>query len=183
MFATAVEDGALRQNPTIGVRVSGRRDAPPGREVRALTRTELADLLEQLPAEWRLFFELLAHSGLRISEAIGLTWDHVEFGNRPRLLVRQQDCRGQVGELSPTTPAGTCRSPPAWHDGYGRRRANRARGCSRRSPALRSRTGTSGGGCSSLRARRQVSSGSRSTASGKPAPRCCSPLEIPGQHS
>ena len=94
MFATAVEDGALRHNPATGVRVAGRQDAPPGREVRALTRAELGRLLDQLPAEWRPFFEFLAHTGLRISEAIGLDWADVEFGDKPQVLVRRQDCRG-----------------------------------------------------------------------------------------
>lgn len=39
---------------------------------------------------WRLFFEFLAHSGLRISEAFGLTWAHVELGERPHIEVREQ---------------------------------------------------------------------------------------------
>jgi integrase len=98
MFATAVEDGALRFNPTAGVRVSGRTDEEEER-AKALTRQQLADLLGRLPEEWRLFFELLAHSGLRVSEAIGLTWADVEFGERPRLKVRQQLCRGKRKRL------------------------------------------------------------------------------------
>jgi site-specific recombinase XerC len=47
----------------------------------------------------RLFFELLTHTGLRISEAVGLTWDHVELGERPRLLVREQFYRGKRRRL------------------------------------------------------------------------------------
>jgi integrase len=98
MYATALEDGAVRSNPTRGVRISPDRDAE-GREIRALTRAELEQLLGHLPEHWRLLFELLAHTGLRISEAIGLTWSDVKFGARPRLLVRRQDCRGEVGAL------------------------------------------------------------------------------------
>lgn len=100
MFATAVEDGTVRANPTRNVRVgSGGREVEPGREIRALTRAELTRLLACVPERWRLLIELLVHSGLRISEAVGLTWANVEFGERPRLLVRQQDCRGEVGPL------------------------------------------------------------------------------------
>ena len=99
MYATAVEDGTVRVNPTQNVRVGLRRDGVDQREVRALTRAELARLLEHVPERWRLLFELLAQSGLRISEAIGLTWADVEFGTQPKLLVRRQDCRGEVGPL------------------------------------------------------------------------------------
>jgi integrase len=100
MFATAVEDGAVRSNPTVNVRIGvGRRTGDSGREVRAMTRAELARLLGCIPEDWRLLFEFLAHTGLRISEAIGLTWADVELGSNPRLLVRRQDCRGEIGPL------------------------------------------------------------------------------------
>ncbi len=100
MYATAVEDGAVRSNPTVNVRIGiGRRADEPGREVRAMTRAELSVVLGHLPEEWQLMFELLAHTGLRISEAIGLTWADVELGRSPRLLVRRQDCRGEIGPL------------------------------------------------------------------------------------
>jgi integrase len=100
MYATAVEDGAVRVNPTVNVRIGvGRKDIEPGREIRAMTRVELAEVLGRIPEDSRLLFELLAHTGLRISEAIGLTWADVEFGESPRLLVRRQDCRGEIGPL------------------------------------------------------------------------------------
>lgn len=100
MYATAVEDGAVRSNPTVNVRIGiGRRAEKPGREVRAMTRAELSVVLAHIPKEWQLMFELLAHTGLRISESIGLTWADVELGRSPRLLVRRQDCRGEIGPL------------------------------------------------------------------------------------
>lgn len=99
MFATAVEDGVLRTNPTTGVRVTGRRNGQPEREIRALTRAELAALLAEVPEEWRPFFELLAHTGLRISEALGLRWGDVQFGDRPVLEVRRQVCKGKERAL------------------------------------------------------------------------------------
>lgn len=37
-----------------------------------------------------MLFELLAKTGLRISEALGLDWEDVEFGAQPRLRVRRQ---------------------------------------------------------------------------------------------
>src|SRR5262249_19686261 len=98
MYATAVEDGAVRSNPTRNVRI-GAPGSDSRREVRALTQIELSRLLGKIPSAWRLRFELLAQTGLRISEAIALTWSDVEFSTRPRLLIRRQDCRGVIGPL------------------------------------------------------------------------------------
>lgn len=36
-----------------------------------------------LPDSRRLFFEVLAHTGLRISEQVGLTWQYLELGEPP----------------------------------------------------------------------------------------------------
>jgi integrase len=100
MLATAVEDGELRSNPTTGVRVNGRRDEGDEEpEAKAMTREELGRVLAHLPADWLLFFELLAKLGLRISEALGLDWSDVEFGARPTLHVRRQFYRGTLRRL------------------------------------------------------------------------------------
>jgi integrase len=90
----------VRVNPTLGVRVNRRRDEPQEEaEAKALTRAELARVLGELPEEWWLFFELLTHTGLRVSEAIGLTWGDVEFGARSRVRVRRQHYRGETKRL------------------------------------------------------------------------------------
>jgi integrase len=100
LFATAVEDGLLRSNPIHGVRIPGGLGVDTEEEgAKALTRAELALLLAALPAEWRLFFEFLTHTGLRISEAIGLTWRHLDLGTRPHVLVREQCCQGERQRL------------------------------------------------------------------------------------
>ena len=60
------------------------------RERRYLTRAELVSLLDEIPVKWRPLFELLAATGLRISEAIGLRWsDLVLDGDTPHLRVRR----------------------------------------------------------------------------------------------
>jgi integrase len=101
MFATAVEDGALPRDPTRPVRVSGRRSDGEVEDARvyAVTREQLARFLAEVPEEWRLFFELLAHGGLRISEQIGLDCGDVLFGERPRLRVERQHCKGETRGL------------------------------------------------------------------------------------
>jgi len=58
---------------------------------KALTRSQLRRLLDEIPADRRLFFEFLAHTGLRISEAIEVRWHtDLDLGERPRLRVSRQ---------------------------------------------------------------------------------------------
>jgi integrase len=97
LFATACEDGDLALNPALGVRVNARQAAEDATEERAkaMTRVELGAVLT-LPERWRLLFELLAHTGLRISELLGLDWADLELGDRPRLRVRRQYYRGTL---------------------------------------------------------------------------------------
>lgn len=74
MFVIALEGGLLRSNPAQGVRIPAAEDE--GSEFnagKALNREELGLMLSAIPEEWTLFYELLTHAGLRISEAAGLT--------------------------------------------------------------------------------------------------------------
>ena len=95
MFATAVEDGSLRSSPVQGLRLPSARAVEPEDNAKALTRTELALVLAAVPKDWQLFIEFLAHTGLRISEAIGLRWESVELGTKPRIRVKEQMYEGQ----------------------------------------------------------------------------------------
>jgi integrase len=100
MFATAVEDEDLPRDPTRNVRVTGgKKGEGKEKEVRAMTRAELSRFLAEVPDYWRLFFELLAHSGLRISEQLGLDCGDVVFGDRPRVRVERQNCKGETRGL------------------------------------------------------------------------------------
>ena len=99
MFATAVDDDLLKSNPCSGVRVNRRRgDAEEAPEAKAMTRAELATLMAEIPDRWLLLFELLAKTGLRISEALGLDWSDVDFG-KLTLRVRRQYYRGDLRQL------------------------------------------------------------------------------------
>jgi integrase len=92
------------------------RQAEPvlGRVYALLTREQLARVLAALPSDdWRLLFEVLAVMGLRISEALGLDWEHVEFGARPELHVRQQYYRGQLKRLKTDNGRRDLPLPPA----------------------------------------------------------------------
>ncbi len=92
LFATALEDGLISTNPIRGVRIPAPlvEEAPDEERAKALTRTELATLLSAIPEDRHLFFEFLVHTGVRISEAIGLTWEHLELEDNPRVKVREQ---------------------------------------------------------------------------------------------
>jgi integrase len=95
LLATAHEEGVIRGNPAAGVRLvieQSRAEAEDG-HVKALSEDELRRLLDETPPAWRLFFEFLAHSGLRIGEAIALRWSDVDFDRR-RVSVERRFYRG-----------------------------------------------------------------------------------------
>jgi len=58
-------------------------------ERRFLTRQQLAQLLAEIPEQWRPLFELLASTGLRISEALGLNWHDADLATG-HLRIRYQ---------------------------------------------------------------------------------------------
>jgi integrase len=62
-------------------------------------RGEGRRLIGELPARWRLFFEFLAHTGLRIGEASELRWGRdVILSDRPYVKLRWQFADGRVCE-------------------------------------------------------------------------------------
>jgi integrase len=141
MFATAVDDNLLRSNPVQGVRIPAPLDDDsPEVKAKALTRAELGVLLAALPEDWQLFFEFLTHTGLRISEAIGLRWEHVDLGENPKVKVREQFYRGKRRKLK--SGAGKRELPLS--PGMAARLLEHRRASSRspKSPVFTSTTGT-----------------------------------------
>src|SRR5262245_16659230 len=80
MLADAKEERLTAHNPVSGVRYVPRKEEKPREKPRALRREELDAFFAALPEHWRLFFVLLAHSGMRVGEALGLTWRNVHRG-------------------------------------------------------------------------------------------------------
>ncbi len=76
---------------------SRRRRGPCRGEGRFLTRGQLRRLMAEIPERWILFFELLASTGLRVSEAIALRWMDLDLGEEPHLKVRRSIVRGAIG--------------------------------------------------------------------------------------
>jgi integrase len=98
MLATAVEEGLIRSNPAAGLRIAARdvNELEANERTKSMTEDELGAFLDALPVEWRLLFEFLAHTGLRIGEAIALTWGDVDFGRR-RVKVSRRYYQGSFG--------------------------------------------------------------------------------------
>lgn len=98
-LASAVREGLLRSNPAREADLPHRPGIEDdGEVVRALTRTQLATFLRLAPERHRLLFELLASTGLRISEAVALQWRHIHLdGSSPHVKVRRAIVRDTVG--------------------------------------------------------------------------------------
>ncbi len=111
LFATAVEEGFLTHNPVRDVNLPSGRDRlrrfdaddqgdddPAAGQARALTREQLAAFLTIVDPRWRLFFELLASTGLRVSEALALRWGDIRLdGSNPAVRVRRAYVKGAYG--------------------------------------------------------------------------------------
>ncbi len=95
MFGLMVDDGIMPRNPI--KRRWFKKEADKAKKP-ALSETQLAQLLKAVPIKYRAFFTLLALSGVRCGEALGLTWADVDFADR-EFHVKRAIWRGK-----PTTP-------------------------------------------------------------------------------
>lgn len=95
LFATALEEGLIRTNPAAGLRlaISPLIDGEKEEQAKALTEPELLAVLEAVDPRWRLFVEFVAHTGMRIGEAVAIRWSDVDLGLR-RVHVRRRWYRG-----------------------------------------------------------------------------------------
>jgi integrase len=98
-LASAVAEGLIRHNPAQGLALPHRPkvEDEDADEVRALDREQLRALLAVVHPDHRVLFRLLAATGLRISEAIALRWQHIALDSEPRVRVRRALVRGRIG--------------------------------------------------------------------------------------
>jgi integrase len=94
MFATAFGDGAIRSNPTAGLVLAKGAGQKP---VKFLNRVQLDALIDEIEPKWRLFVRFLASTGLRISEAVALRWEHVDL-RAGEVVVRERRRGSDVDE-------------------------------------------------------------------------------------
>jgi integrase len=95
-YRLAMRDGIVASNPVSKLLPSER---PKGdqREMRTLDGSSLQLLLGSTTSpRWRTLFSLLAFTGLRISEALGLTWDDVTENS---VIVRQGKTEAAAREV------------------------------------------------------------------------------------
>lgn len=95
LLATAFEDGEIRSNPAAGVRIAGvlrEDDSEP--KAKALNEPQLRALLEAVAPASRAFVEFVAHTGMRIGEAVAVRWGDIDLDAR-RVHVRRRWFRGR----------------------------------------------------------------------------------------
>jgi integrase len=112
MLACALEDGDSGSNATRGVRYLPSAEARrrhPAQKRRHLTAGNVVAILNAMTEEWRAFFMLLAQTGVRIGELLGLRWENVHLGDDPHILVAEQVYRGRRKKLK--TDASVARVP------------------------------------------------------------------------
>ena len=106
MLATAAQDGAISHNPALGVRyvpapaiAERERLAQADRKRRALSADQVLAVIAAMPDQWHVFFSLLAETGCRVAELIGLRWENVHLGDSPHIYVCEQWKDGKYKRL------------------------------------------------------------------------------------
>lgn len=94
-LATAKREGLIRHNPAQGLALPPRQELEMD-EIKVFTPEQLATVLEQAPERHRLLLELLAATGLRISEAVAFQRLHVQLEGEPEVCVRRALVRGRI---------------------------------------------------------------------------------------
>lgn len=97
-LSTAQREGQIRHNPGQGLTLPHREPVAEEEEViKVFSREQLAAVLAMAPNEHKVLFELLATTGLRISEAIGLQRLHLQLdGSEPEVCVRRAIVKGRI---------------------------------------------------------------------------------------
>ncbi len=91
IFNKALEEEIVASSPVANVRLGRGRRGKDRQILNTLTVEELHNLLETIREhypDWYPLFYTLAHTGLRFSEAVGLKWGDIQFGQGPEDLQR-----------------------------------------------------------------------------------------------
>ncbi|MDQ1738080.1 MAG: hypothetical protein QOH56_4331 [Pseudonocardiales bacterium] len=106
MYGSAVDDRVVASSPCRRIVLPSTDDEG---EVHPPAEAEVAALVNAVPELYRALVVLLAGSGLRIGEALGLQVSDVDFLRR---TVRVQRQRLQTGQMGPTKTAKSVRTVP-----------------------------------------------------------------------
>ena len=106
MLRAAVAEDRIPRDPTVGLKTP-RRAGFPQEEPYALNKEELFRLLDVLPNyKHQAILRLIAVTGLRISEAEGLTWRNVDFTHSEITIRQAADIRKRELKSKTKSPAG-----------------------------------------------------------------------------
>ncbi len=94
-LATAKREGLIRHNPAQGLALPPRQELDSD-EIKVFTPAQLVTVIKLAPERHRLLLEVLAATGLRISEAIALQRLHVQLEGEPEVCVRRALVRGRT---------------------------------------------------------------------------------------
>ena len=99
-LTTANREGLIRHNPSQGLTLPHREEVEDDEdedEIKVFSREQLAGVLAMAPESYKLLFEVLATTGLRVSEGIALQRLHFQIdGSTPEVCVRRAIVRGRV---------------------------------------------------------------------------------------
>lgn len=98
-LTTANREGLVRHNPSQGLALPHREEIEEEDEedIKVFSRDQLAAVLTMAPQKYRLMFEVLATTGLRISEGIALQRFHFQLdGSTPEVCVRRGIVKGRI---------------------------------------------------------------------------------------
>jgi integrase len=99
-LTTANREGLIRHNPSQGLTLPHREDIEEDEdkeEIKVFGREQLAAVLAMAPEHYKLLFEVLATTGLRISEGMALQRLHFQIdGSTPEVCVRRAIVRGRI---------------------------------------------------------------------------------------
>ncbi len=118
-MATAHREGLVRHNSAQGLMLPHREEITEdeeGEEVKVFRREQLAAVLAMAPdrLSYELLFEVLAATGLRISEAIALQRLHLQLDvSQPEVCVRRGIVKGRIEPPKSKYGKREVRLPPA----------------------------------------------------------------------
>lgn len=104
IFNMAVDEELIKANPAKGKLT---KTGTAKKEGRALTKDEWLSVQSTLPnmsEPDRLFVALMMYEGLRRGEALGMTWDNVDFKNNCLHIVQQAAFNGNDNTATIQTP-------------------------------------------------------------------------------
>jgi integrase len=105
--------GYTGANPIALLERGERPSTDDEREKRILAPDELRRLLDAIPQRHRLLFEVIAESGMRKGEALGLGWGDINLEDATISLTHQLDSRGRRAPLKTKRSRRTLEITPA----------------------------------------------------------------------